>query len=138
MAEIVSFREGSAQFATGDGAFTTMLYVRNITVDAQRQTTRYRPPFSLTHVHVSYQLTPATFSMGMSDGSDAQKLKTMFAAATPGTVHMHVGGIVPPNAASAGIYLYSGTIEAGNFQGQDGNAEQSFTVNGWAETWSAY
>lgn len=139
MSEIVSFSEGSAQFATADGAYVTMLYVRNVRLSTPRQyAAAYRPPYALAFTHVDYQSKVGTFSMAMAEGPDTRTLKAMLANATPGTVHCHVFGIIPNSVGSAGFYAYSGRFEAGDLSQADGEGETTFSVNGWSESWSAY
>lgn len=140
MGEIVSFAEGSAQFATGDGSFATQLYVRSVRLRMERQSTRYRPPYSTPYTHVDYQNPIGSVSMVLAEGPDSRALKSMLANAAPGSLHCHVFGLIGAAGAlgSAGFYGYSGTLDAGELAGSDGEGEQQFSVEGWLQSWSAY
>lgn len=141
MGEIVVFPEGSAQFATGNGAFVTMAYVRNVRLRMPRQyAAAYRPPYSEAYTHVDYQSKVGTFSMTVAEGPDTHTLKALLTQTPPGSVHFHVFGQVGVAAAlgSAGFYGYSGRFEAADFAGADGDGEQQFSIEGWVESWSGY
>lgn len=140
MSEVVTFNEGSAQFATANGAFTTQIYVRNVSLNPQRESYRYRAVGSPTHTHVDLQMSNATFGVTIPEGPDAIMLKRMLALAAPGTFHMNVQNFIGPagSLGSAGFYCYSGTIDAASFAGQVGGDEQPLVFNGWLESWSAY
>lgn len=140
MAEILTFAESSAQFATGNGSLTTQMYVRNATLNPQRDTYRYRVPHVAGYTHIDLRRGEATFAITIAEGPDTRAAKAMFAAAAPGTFHLHVGGLIGAAGAlgSAGFFGYSGTIDHASLAGVDGGDDQGFTVNGWPQSWSAY
>jgi hypothetical protein len=138
MPEILSFPEGSAQFATGDGSFQTQVFVRDVRLMPTRDTHRYRVPQKAGFAHINLLRTNATLSFGMAESPAAQLLKAWMYGATPGTLHGHFFALSPGINTSGGFFAYSGTIDNGEYGGTDGDAEQRFAVNGWFETWSAY
>lgn len=138
MPEILTWPEGSAQFATGNGSFQTQSYVRDVRLTPLRETYRYRVPQKAGFAHVDTLRPNATLSFGMADSPDAQLLKGWLLGATPGTLHVHVFAKTPGINTSGGFFAYSGTLDNGEYGGSDGEAEHRFAVNGWFETWSAY
>jgi hypothetical protein len=138
MPEILSFPEGSAQFATGNGSFLTQAFVRDVRLTPSRDTHRYRIPQKAGFAHIDLLRANATLSFGMAESPASLQLKAWLAGATPGTLHVHIGTITPGPNTSGGFYAYSGTIDNGEYGGTDGEAEQRFAVNAWFETWSAY
>ena len=136
MAEVLTFAEGTAQI--GAGGFVTQVYVRDVRVNAERRTYRYRAPFSTTYTHVNLQDNPCTMSMTVADSPHATGIKALLHNATPGTVQVHVLAKTPGVNTSGGWYGYSGTLEAGGLQASEGDVEQRIEVNGWFSTWTAY
>jgi hypothetical protein len=138
MPEILSFPEGSAQFATGNGSFLTQAFVRDVRLTPSRDTHRYRIPQKAGFAHVDLLRMNATLSFGMAESPAALQLKAWMYGATPGTLQVNFATVTPGINTSGGFIARSGTIDNGEYGGTDGEAEQRFAVNAWFETWSAY
>lgn len=138
MAEIITFSEASAQFATADGAFQTLAYARDVRISIAKQTYRYRVPYAVGYSHIDLQDNPAQVTFTTLESPDTRILKVFAAAATPGTVHCKFIGVIPAANGTGGWLGFSGTLDSSDMAGQEGNAEQSFSINGWFQNGSAY
>jgi len=135
MSEVLSFYEGSAYLYTGN-ASALALFVRNVQVNATVRRHEYRPPHSTTWTYIDMQDTPAQVTIGQAWHSGVWP--KLAYAGTGGSLVLHLKHVPDGSINSGGIWLYTGTLQALRFNGADGNAEQTISLQGEFKAWSAY
>lgn len=134
MAEVFAFPEGSAFLGTGN-ASALGLFVGQITVTIRRERHAYRPPYAVRNSYVELRRSGAAFSLTQQH-SQAQWQK-LLANSTGGALWGHVFSLNPGTNDSAGVWLYTGTLNDLAFRQSDGAAGE-LTLQADFEVWSAY
>jgi hypothetical protein len=136
MAEVFSFSEGSALFWTGNSTTSALMpFTRTVRVNLSIDRHSYRVPFSTQRTWTELERA-ATLNAGQAF-SDKTGLHFL-TQATGGQVHAHITHIVPGANISGGIFLYTGTLSNGSFDGSEGQGEQGLGLVFTFERWTAY
>lgn len=136
-AEAISWNEGSAFFWTGAATNSALVsYARGIRVTLAKETYHARPPLTGAETYIELN-RHGTLAI---DYLYADKNLLMFLyAGTGGQYHVHLAHTVPGAAnISGGIYLYTGILNNADFAGGEGAPEQTISVAGDFEQWTAY
>ena len=135
MAEVFTFPEGSAYLWTGNSTTSALLvFVRGASVQEDVDRHRYRIPFSVnwTYTEISRGAT-LSISQAYSDPTAIR----FFQNAAGGQVHCHLKHIIGGNNGSAGIFLYTGSLETQSLNERPAG-EIEISVNGLFDNFSAY